>query len=125
MPSQPLDLTPIQNRLNQAHLAEGHEAKSKAWSDLYQHAPDDIAALIAEIDRLRAEHQEHPNKRLIHTAEELRELPEETIICDIYGDTYQNSTWVWWIPGHVDSWEFDEIPLPARVIYTPEEGEHG
>ena len=34
---------------------DGHDTKSDAWSDLYQHAPTDLRRLIAEVERLETE----------------------------------------------------------------------
>lgn len=58
-----LDLDPIKQRLAEAKRqrpyeeADRHEAKNRAWSDFYQHAPSDIEALIAELEHLRKDTQ--------------------------------------------------------------------
>ena len=55
----PLDLTPIKARLAAATAAVPyekafrHRVSSRAWSDLYQHAPSDLRDLIAEVEHLR------------------------------------------------------------------------
>ena len=54
-----LDLTPIKDRLEavQGTNYEKGRAPEEAWSALYQHAPADITALTAEVERLRQNHQ--------------------------------------------------------------------
>ena len=50
-----LDLTPIKNRLAAVRgtAYEKGRVPEKEWSALYEHAPTDIVALIAEVERLR------------------------------------------------------------------------
>ena len=70
-----------------------------------------------------------PPARVIHTAEELDELPHRTIVCDRFGIAAQLDIVTSGDPGLPERWWSNtygayptgDVDLPATVIYEPKE----
>ncbi|QNN97996.1 hypothetical protein SEA_GANDALPH_52 [Mycobacterium phage Gandalph] len=114
-----------------------------AAEDAYRRAPETVAELVAEVERLRAEklgleisesnllvelrnEVERLRPRVIETVEQLDALPHESVVL-LHGPNggaiqKRYGTWHWANDDGDDSWSSELASfLPARVLYTPED----
>lgn len=112
-------LDEIRHRLNEARREryadpDRDEHRAQAWSDFYQHAPSDIQHLLDEIDRLTTR-----APRTITTFEELRALPNGTVVVDRDGKPYMKDRID--EPASTDEIAGIQELFPIVVAYIPKD----
>lgn len=111
------EIDPYRNELNPIHCGE-----DRALAEFIAAAPGLIRGLLAEREGFR------PPPRVIETRAELDALPEYSIIRweapdGLSRGMIERFDGGWWQPGNHARLTTELIPLPATLIWTPEEAE--
>ncbi|ABQ86119.1 hypothetical protein PBI_TWEETY_50 [Mycobacterium phage Tweety] len=112
-----------------------------AAEDAYRRAPETVAELVAEVERLRAEklgleisesnllvelrnEVERLRPRVIETVEELDALPDFVVVHDrvntVWEKDWHGGEGPWWQTSSETPRSSADFWLPARVLYNPE-----
>ncbi|QDF19942.1 hypothetical protein HWC44_gp055 [Mycobacterium phage ThetaBob] len=86
-----------------------------AAEDAYRRAPETIAELVAEVERLRP--------RVIETVEQLDALPDLSVVRDKVGTIWEKEHYVgpvdhWWTTGNDEPQPVSCVRLPAVVLLS-------